>query len=427
MADRPDIDALLISALYGELTPAEETRLAAHLESHPADRNVLDSLTQARDAVRESRFLQLQFEPPQAVSALLLQEAARRAPKATPEQKEGWFARFVRSFAAHPAMAAAAMLVVVVGVATIATRRGGEFAKATQSSTETAREEGLSEGGAPQAASPGNVASDNGVVASGSAAPTEAYKVDLYSNNADLEKSKNEVAQVEAERQAARPEAKQQAQAPEPSDSLAMRDRAVGAKGGIELRKAAPTPKDMDAPRAAKKSAAETENRFADEAGYGADKADQSIARADSAGDGVGGGYAAPVAPPPPATTSPSATAVPRAGAGPSTGTGAASDPNIAWAQQQHQSVLAQARAGNCSNAANLAVTLSTRAPSYYAQNVANDRELKGCRSYIAEAVTRETEQRAQRERAKRAEGAKRAIDQPAKAAPAKPATTESK
>ena len=32
MVERQDIDALLISALYGELTPSEETRLAAHLE-----------------------------------------------------------------------------------------------------------------------------------------------------------------------------------------------------------------------------------------------------------------------------------------------------------------------------------------------------------------------------------------------------------
>ena len=37
MVDRQDIDALLISALYGELTPADEARLTMHLESHPAD------------------------------------------------------------------------------------------------------------------------------------------------------------------------------------------------------------------------------------------------------------------------------------------------------------------------------------------------------------------------------------------------------
>jgi hypothetical protein len=118
--DRLDIDALLIGALYGELTPADEARLTAHLESHPGDRGALDDLKVARAAVRESRIFELQAEPPQAISALLLQEAHRRAPKrvvsSTGEEQESWFFRFTRVFMAHPAMAAAAMLVVVVGV-----------------------------------------------------------------------------------------------------------------------------------------------------------------------------------------------------------------------------------------------------------------------------------------------------------------------
>ena len=64
MVDRQDIDALLIGALYGELTPADESRLAAHLESHPADRAALDDLTRARNAVRESGALAVHHEPP---------------------------------------------------------------------------------------------------------------------------------------------------------------------------------------------------------------------------------------------------------------------------------------------------------------------------------------------------------------------------
>src|SRR5215210_955059 len=120
--DRQDIDALLIGALYGELTPADEARLAAHLDSHPTDRGALDDLKSARHAVRESRIFELQVDPPQAVSALLLQEAHRRAPKrvvAREEDKESWFFRFTKMFLAHPAMAAAAMLVLVVGVASM--------------------------------------------------------------------------------------------------------------------------------------------------------------------------------------------------------------------------------------------------------------------------------------------------------------------
>ncbi|HEX7844131.1 MAG TPA: hypothetical protein VF469_41935, partial [Kofleriaceae bacterium] len=119
MPDRIDIDALLIGALYGELTPADEALLAAHLESHPTDRTALADLTRTRAAVRDSRLLAVQLEPPQSISALLLQEASRRAPRPQARDREtaSWFQRFVRSFMVHPAMAAAAMLVLVVGVA----------------------------------------------------------------------------------------------------------------------------------------------------------------------------------------------------------------------------------------------------------------------------------------------------------------------
>jgi hypothetical protein len=147
MADRTDIDALLIGALYGELTPADEARLTAHLESHPADRTALHDLTRTRAAVRDSRILSFQREPPQAISALLLQEASRRAPRARTDRGEGatWFQRFVQSFMAHPAMAAAATLVLVVAAAGSFYLRGtDQFARseapvtATASSAETA-------------------------------------------------------------------------------------------------------------------------------------------------------------------------------------------------------------------------------------------------------------------------------------------------
>jgi len=84
MADRTDIDALLIGALYGELTPADEARLTAHLESHPADRTALDDLTRTRAAVRESRILAFHAEPPASVSraADAGSVAARAAPRA---------------------------------------------------------------------------------------------------------------------------------------------------------------------------------------------------------------------------------------------------------------------------------------------------------------------------------------------------------
>ncbi|HEX4423261.1 MAG TPA: hypothetical protein VH165_35365 [Kofleriaceae bacterium] len=196
MGDRTDIDALLISALYGELTPADEARLTAHLESHPADRNALADLTQTRAVVRESRLLAVQFEPPQSVSALLLQEAARRAPRQVRREGEGWFQRFVRSLTAHPAMAAAMTLVLIVGVAgTLYVRHADQFDAAPPVSSEMMRNSpvaatppGEPTGGAPAGGAPAGASDPTADVASttppsnaapAAAAGSGAYRVDL--------------------------------------------------------------------------------------------------------------------------------------------------------------------------------------------------------------------------------------------------------
>src|SRR5690606_21058766 len=180
--DRQDIDALLIGALYGELTPADEARLAAHLESHPTDRGALDDLERARAAVRESRIFDQQVEPPQAVSALLLQEAHRRAPKRAPADDEGntsWFYRFTRVFLAHPAMAAAAMLVLVVGVAgTLYMRNGAKFADKEAPALSAVSERAGNEMAAAPAAEP---SADRGL-AEGAASTGSGYSVQLDDN-----------------------------------------------------------------------------------------------------------------------------------------------------------------------------------------------------------------------------------------------------
>ena len=87
-------------------------------------------------AVRESRILQVQVDPPQSITTVILQEAARRAPKKQAEEREGWFARLAKAFMMHPAMAAAAMLVVVLGVTTLVNnRKGDQFAESTAPSS----------------------------------------------------------------------------------------------------------------------------------------------------------------------------------------------------------------------------------------------------------------------------------------------------
>jgi hypothetical protein len=271
MADRTEIDALLISALYGELTPADEARLTAHLESHPADRTALADLTHTRATFRESRILTVQLEPPQSVSALLLQEAARRAPK---REVAGWFHRFTRSFMLHPAMAAAAMLVLVVGVAgTLYVRSGDQFSGAT--APEVARD--IPAPAAATAAEPetGRLAdTQNGAPAdrSGAAAGSGAYGVgldeaappkpaplkpapqdDLAGPVGRAKGEKNLVADGEASvaKEAPRGQAQQLAleQPTKPSVSppapkLAKKGSSAGR--GIELRSPEMAPKDFD-------------------------------------------------------------------------------------------------------------------------------------------------------------------------------------
>lgn len=127
MAERQDIDALLIGALYGELDGDERARLEAHLASHPQDRSALDGLRSTRDLLKEAD-LPRSFaveEPSPAITAMLLQEAARRAP--APASKGGFLAflaGLLKPFAASPALSAAAALVLVGGAAGLLYSRG---------------------------------------------------------------------------------------------------------------------------------------------------------------------------------------------------------------------------------------------------------------------------------------------------------------
>jgi hypothetical protein len=503
MVDRTDIDALLISALYGELTPADEARLTAHLESHPADRTALADLTQTRAAVRDSRILSFHFEPPPAVSTMLLREAARRAPRQVSEDA-GWFYRFMRSFMAHPAMAAAAMLVLVVGVAgTLYVRHGDLYAPPTMSEA-APRVDPASSAMAPTAsappagaAAPVAPASEGGDVGryAQHAAGSGSYGVGL----ADGEKAdaKPKVAAlarpdanatdgfaVDVDRKELRSGKDVRGAAPEPmpskpSPAYASKPSKKGS-GGIEvLRSREPVPKDFDDERQdlAKRSAdriGEATVAKNDEAGRGAPG---------NAGPAGGGATPAPVTvpvlpsqdqpadvaaadPSPPAAVSgaklkspaPAKTVArasvaqskpppqvqaappppPRASAPASETLSApshdsrrpadkiaapdpkleekpAEDAVLAWAAQQHRQVIALVNSDKCREAANAAVAIYNRAPDYYAANVATDRAIKHCLSYVTTERERVDRSRAAAKRAT-------ATDTPAASPPPPPA-----
>ncbi|HVV88578.1 MAG TPA: hypothetical protein VHE35_36290, partial [Kofleriaceae bacterium] len=121
MADREDIDALLIGALYGELDESDRARLDAHLASHPQDRHSLEAMRSTRGLLRDAEVATAMVEPPAAISALLLQEAARRAPAPRTAGSRGgllgFLATLLQPVMANPALSAAAALVVVAGTA----------------------------------------------------------------------------------------------------------------------------------------------------------------------------------------------------------------------------------------------------------------------------------------------------------------------
>jgi hypothetical protein len=411
--DRQDIDALLIGALYGELTPAEEARLAAHLESHPADRGALDDLKRARQAVRESRIFDQQLEPPQAVSALLLQEAHRRAPKPPASgEKQSWFFRFARMFLAHPAMAAAAMLVLVVGVAgTLYLKKGDQFAAKEAPSPAFAQDTAV------PAEAPG--AADRGF-AEGAAG--SAYSVGLDDNVGAQQGIAAPAADREAEQADKRAEAGKLAEERKASDGAGRRDVAKNKKGSaIVVDTPHRQPKELDAPRA-KAASRSTEvakgdsMRFDDDTfvgGAGGGAAATGTAQATVPRAPAGNApTAAPMPPPPPVATTKQAKPKPAKKEAQSVADEAKPEPApskdntlIAWAKAQHNRAISLASNGDCRGAARLAVTIEGRAPEYYAQFMATDRSLKKCQAYVA------AERQAEAERAAKARASKRATD----------------
>lgn len=454
MADRIEIDALLISALYGELTPADEARLAAHLESHPADRTALGDLTRTRDAIRESRVLDLRSEPPSSVSALLLREAARLSPRPAESSREttGWFLRFTRMFLAHPAMAAAAMLVLVVGVAaTLYVRHGDRVIDAGAVAMETtAASAGSSAEGAharpPLAARLDSQKADRYQVAfatDGSAGPA-AEPVPAPVTTAAAPQSARPASPapaddgkiVAADEQLAPTKSakRKRVDSADPSDT-------GGAGRGIELRKQEMMPKDLDddrtVARARPDDGKERQLGFADKTAP--DRAERAAATkaqppAPAKPASVPTGSIADIDDEPRRTIArgaPAQAAVPSQVAAGGAGADDRADNKpaeadeaklgeessadralVSWVRKQHQLVRERVKASDCRAAATAATEIYTRAPGYYAANVTNDRSVKPCLSYL----------NSEREREERRLAAKRPVSADAPAASAAPA-----
>lgn len=384
MVDRQELDALLVGALYGELTPADEARLAAHLESHPADRTALEDLKSARAAVRESRIFEDQVEPAQALSAMLLQEAHRRAPRAAAEPTEGWLSRFMRMFVTHPAMAAAATLVVVVGVAGAVYMRQGKLDTADPAAERVAMEKvpaapaaATPPAGAPTPTTTASAAAGSSAgFASGSAAANEANdqttaKVDLASAPvAEPMKSAAFRREEDQDRGTTR--------AAKPVAHLATAPAHADTKGGYLAlgKKNEPAPKDLD--------------------GEVAYESATGQAAAGPGGGGTGGDatarlapattVAAPVAPaaappPPPPAPAPSPTYAKGGKQKVDMADKPAATPSEAELNKQLKAAINAVNADDCPTSAKIMGDIKQRAPAFYDKH-ADDREFKHCNAY---------------------------------------------
>jgi hypothetical protein len=367
--DRQDIDALLVGALYGELSSTDQERLTSHLEAHPADRNALDNLKSAQQVIRtklaSSRIFELQLDPPQAISAQLLQEAARRAPRmkhVDPVANGGWFARFFHVFVAHPAMAAAATLVLVVGVAGSIYLHTGDKGMVEPTVGQLA---------APAAASKEEAADPTSPRGASAGSATDAVPVALAEDKPREAVQPSSAGAVGGA--AATGKAGAVAMTESPKLEPARRPAKASPKAAyVETDNGELQPKDLDEAQFAK-----SDKKAADRRMDPATVAGAPAAAAPASNDARATAHASMPAPPPPAEA-PKAAPV----------------SNYAWAKDQHARVAALVRAGRCQEAAPLAVAIKSRDPDYYNSFVATDRALKPCMQYVTEAADREAEKK---------------------------------
>ena len=345
----------------------------------------------------------------------------------------------------HPAMAAAAMLVVVLGVAsTLYLREGDHFAAPRVSAVDRSEQvaSGSSAAAPSAAATPQPPAlADPGEPAPGAAGDAtakqanadSAYRVGLVEGSTRRAKE----AQSEAKADAIKAE---QARA---AEAIAAMPKQAGPGALLEVTTPDHRPKDLDDAADGRVSQADLKApapaRPAPAVRGFAPSADPRSTA--SRGDSPSAPRAPEAAPPPPPVaaneiaTNEETAKLRQAQPGGSSGGGSfasapmgggedkggAREADAAWSKDQHARLLTQVRAGQCRDAASTALALSSRAPGYYQQNVETDRAVKTCLPLI-NAVREQEAERAQRVRAT----TRRAPEAPAKAEPAraKPAAT---
>jgi hypothetical protein len=407
MASTQHFDALLIGALYGELSLTQRAELDAHLLAHPADATTFDQLTTVRHAISAYVAQVSMVEPPQAISAILLQEATRKAPKRdlVRATQGGWFARLRNGFIAHPAWAAAATLVMVAGVGSALYVRGARVAAPTASVQATA----VVTTQVPAAAAPpvaaAAIAKQESQDLATEQSKAKAYQAGLADDSSDKSaatiptKSRSRAADGAMPIQANKNDTAGKKMPSKIASDLKAADK-VDADGAFEAGEFTPTvSRDQtvqpavnavsgggfaQAPSQAPKQApSKKSGDFDDSTATGR----QTTAEDEKSKDkplGKVEAAPAPLARPPAPTTI--ATTSSEESVEKSPKSPAPEDQsNVVrtWAQMEHDKLKKLVAAGKCIEASRIGASISARAPDYYQQNVATDRQVQACLAEI--------------------------------------------
>jgi anti-sigma factor RsiW len=426
--DRQDIDALLIGALYGELDGDERTRLDAHLASHPQDRSALDDMRSTRAMLRDAELMTLlgAAEPSPAISARLIQEAARRAPvRAAGVGFFAFLASLFRPLVASPALSAAAALVLVGGAAGVLYSRGSFKSseplvsrpadRAEQSvaqgpaATTGARTEAAPMGWAGQVPSTGTVDDYRVSLEEGQAAAADRNaQADLLAGNTDGDDDALKKTGALARKGSSRDATVAPGESAKEQDGFAFADGRVGTGGAKDKAgKKAPSPDSIqlgvtddavaqtrpgyiavdpvgkDAPTVLKLDASRGD---ADVAKREAENKIAEKSRAAGPGGGGSAGASPPADAPPPAAAPQKPAQVARDQGKSGTYNAEAARALEIWARDQHARMVKLVNQGKCTDVGAIGLEISRKAPDYYAANVANDRQIRSCRSYVDRA-----------------------------------------
>jgi Putative zinc-finger len=333
------MDEVMMDWLYEELDPPRSARVSEHLESCPRCSEQLGALRSTRAALRDLP----QVEPPPAISAILIHEAARRAPAVEAPDgvaSHGFWHRLRAAFrplVLHPAAAAIASLILVAGVA-----------------------------GALYVRSAWDIGDPHAIPDQGPMAAREP----VADAPADLDgKPAGAVGAAESRApQSARPKADGvAAQLLEGEEEADLRAATSPRREAERKQRFASKPKQAPADEPQKSAAEKGASSGGSDPMLAVERGDQPAANTVSG--------AGPAAPPPAAELADEDKA--------QEGRTKTLEKTQGWLQVQEQKLTALARNKRCREAAAVANDILDRDPAYYAHRVRDSKEVELCRSYV--------------------------------------------